>query len=709
MKPTTETRETFSSPNLQSAAFGISEKNMHKIAWMLRSGVYTDKPLAVLREYASNAWDAHRMVGKSDVPIRVTVPTRQDPTLRIRDFGPGLSQNDVFEVYTQYGDSTKENTNNAVGMLGIGSKSGFAYSDSFTVTSWHAGQRSVYVAVLEPVEDEEGNEQTVGVMRLLHQEECPIDDTGIEVMIAVRPEDVYDFQEKAKNLYQHFNPRPEINIALPEVPEEQTVLTNGAISGQAYYGSEWVALMGCVPYRLNLTKLDQARLAKCLPKLHGVLYFNIGDVDISVSREELEYTRRTKEKILQKFDDLIDEYVTRALVDLENASVSDWDKRLKVQVLDQMGLPLPDKYEDLAKKHVKITYAPGTFTLLHGSNVAVMLTIAANTRLLLDDTGKTLANYHLGEHDYVVRAAEGRSLDDTQNLLTEALAKSGLTGVKIAKLSECHYYTPPIKAKKQTNPKHKAKMFVMKTGYKSFAAPYSTYWDTVTREAEDTDVYVVISHFQPYSGFWNEMLSDMKLAECFGVTTFPQIFAYKETEKVPVDLSKVKGKEYRVWRKEFFQSLLTPDNLAKIQEYFWNDPIIDGHISFPTKQNRLIVINDLGAGHPISVLLERQASCKVRDGVVGQLADLVGITRESSEAGKAYLEICRRYPLLGKGNLDELWPSYYQNASDPSAQEWRDYVKMVDERDNLRMHVAVQPVTNLGIVDPFDAQALAQA
>ena len=87
-----------------------------------------------------------------------------DPTLFIRDFGPGLSRNDVFSVFTQYGASTKRNDDNSVGMLGIGSKSGFSYADSFTITSWNGGTKSIYVAVLD--------ETDKGIINLMHEEPC---------------------------------------------------------------------------------------------------------------------------------------------------------------------------------------------------------------------------------------------------------------------------------------------------------------------------------------------------------------------------------------------------------------------------------------------------------------------------------------------------------------------------------------------------------
>src|ERR1051325_3005995 len=177
MIPNAKKREVATGGVASSSAFGISLKDEAHIMSILRDTLYSDKVLAIIREYSSNAWDAHREVGKDKTPIKVTIPTTMEPNLIIQDFGPGLSHEAVFEVYTQYGASTKRDSDKSVGMLGIGSKSGFAYSDSFTVTSCHGGMKRTYVAVLD--------ESDKGAINLLAEEPCG-DETGITIQIPVR-------------------------------------------------------------------------------------------------------------------------------------------------------------------------------------------------------------------------------------------------------------------------------------------------------------------------------------------------------------------------------------------------------------------------------------------------------------------------------------------------------------------------------------------
>lgn len=160
MRALVQDRTMQTSRNHRAASFGIDMESQAHLAMVLRDSIYSDKILAVLREYGSNAWDAHREVGKDDLPIEIHIPTAMKPELIIRDHGPGMSHYMVFYRYTQYGASGKRDTDRQVGFLGLGCKSGFAYNDSFTVTSWHKGEKRIYLAVLD--------DSDMGQMQLLY-------------------------------------------------------------------------------------------------------------------------------------------------------------------------------------------------------------------------------------------------------------------------------------------------------------------------------------------------------------------------------------------------------------------------------------------------------------------------------------------------------------------------------------------------------------
>src|SRR4051812_4240346 len=96
--------------------------------------LYNDPEYAVVREYSTNAWDAHVEAGVTR-PVEITLPTRWDPVLKIQDFGIGMTADDMRDTYSKYGTSTKRTTNSQTGMLGFGCKSALTYTQAFTVES----------------------------------------------------------------------------------------------------------------------------------------------------------------------------------------------------------------------------------------------------------------------------------------------------------------------------------------------------------------------------------------------------------------------------------------------------------------------------------------------------------------------------------------------------------------------------------------------
>ena len=111
--------------------------------WVMKNlaKLYSDTSTAVIREYSTNAVDSHIMAGKADVPIEITLPDLYDPYFIVQDYGLGMSEEDLFETYTKFGNSTKRETNDVNGMYGFGSKSAVAYTNQFTNESVKDGEK----------------------------------------------------------------------------------------------------------------------------------------------------------------------------------------------------------------------------------------------------------------------------------------------------------------------------------------------------------------------------------------------------------------------------------------------------------------------------------------------------------------------------------------------------------------------------------------
>ena len=165
--------------------FNLREKNIAKMFSISRKTIYSNAILAVIREYSTNAVDAHIAAGIKDSPIYITLPTSEEPNFKVRDFGAGLSKEEIISIFCSYGESTKEDSNDFVGALGLGSKSSYCYGDSFMVISYHGGLKTAYNMII--------GEDNLGDIIHLYQEEVGAEDTGLEIIVPVKHQDIYKF------------------------------------------------------------------------------------------------------------------------------------------------------------------------------------------------------------------------------------------------------------------------------------------------------------------------------------------------------------------------------------------------------------------------------------------------------------------------------------------------------------------------------------
>jgi hypothetical protein len=301
MKLQQNTNKVIRSDSFEESKFTIEASA--KAFSILSDGLYADKIKAVIRELSTNAYDAHIEVGKGDEPFLVHLPNRFEPNFYIRDYGTGLSHEDCMNLYTTYFGSTKTDSNDAIGCLGLGSKSPFAYTDSFTVTSYFNGEKRVYNSFK--------NEHDEPVFVLL-SEEASDEVNGIEVMLSVAEYDVEEFKDKAQEIYQYFKVIPKFDddteIVVPEY------LLKGSIWGlqakdnkRSYHQSfEAGAIMGQVRYPIDVDQIEDSNVRSLLNS--GVeIHFDIGDLDITPSRESLSYNEYTKKSIIDTCGYVIEE------------------------------------------------------------------------------------------------------------------------------------------------------------------------------------------------------------------------------------------------------------------------------------------------------------------------------------------------------------------------------------------------------------------
>lgn len=86
---------------------------------MLSKNLYSDDIGSTIRECASNALDSHRRAGVH-MPIVVSLKPNENYSydFTVEDFGIGLDDDDVRNIISKYGKSTKRDSATELGMMG---------------------------------------------------------------------------------------------------------------------------------------------------------------------------------------------------------------------------------------------------------------------------------------------------------------------------------------------------------------------------------------------------------------------------------------------------------------------------------------------------------------------------------------------------------------------------------------------------------------
>jgi len=295
---------------------------------ILSKGVYSDAITAVLRELGTNAVDGHKFAtigiknddgswlvapipGRDKEPFDVYLPTRLDPVFRVKDRGCGLSESQIFDIYTTYFESNKRDSNDFNGALGIGSKSPFAIVSSFMVTSVFNGTKSIYSAII----NEDGCPDVVKMATGPTDEE-----NGVEVKMSVESDDINNFKDRARTVYSVFEVTPNVYSGKNKLEisrQEYMHQTEDFGTIPASWNDRFIkAIQANVAYTLDLTplrgKISDERLSILENKAYSLhLFFENGSVNFVASREYLEYTAKT----IKAIDDVITKMI--ALVEAE--------------------------------------------------------------------------------------------------------------------------------------------------------------------------------------------------------------------------------------------------------------------------------------------------------------------------------------------------------------------------------------------------------
>jgi hypothetical protein len=279
---------------------------------------YANKIAAPIRELSTNARDAHVDNGNPERQFEVQLPTAFVREFSVRDFGISMTDDEVVHLFGVLGLSSKRESNEVTGALGLGSKSPFAYCSAFTVTCWKDGEERVY-----SVFKDDG-----GFPHIALASQQPSDkEQGMKVSFAVEADDINKFHDECNAQLKNFTPLPIVTPSSFSFTFKEAILEGDGWTvyqdGEGYYDKTqaW-AVQGSVTYPIDR---DVSALDTVLAKRDGVdtgryyygdttkqkilkknilLHFDIGDLDVTTSREGLQYTAKTIENISKRLGEV---------------------------------------------------------------------------------------------------------------------------------------------------------------------------------------------------------------------------------------------------------------------------------------------------------------------------------------------------------------------------------------------------------------------
>ena len=285
---------------------------------ILIGNLYSDKVSALIRELSQNARDAQVAAGTENTPFRVKLPTYyEDSSFSIRDFGTGMSHSFMMNQYTHVFHSSKDESNDYAGQLGIGRLVSLSLCDSYVCSSFQKGTKRNYSVIL--------NEDSIPEIIFLN-EEATTEPDGFEVTVPVESNLSTDFTNKAKEIYRFFKVKPVIiNQPNFQIPENKFIVsaTDGSWGLMGRHNKA-VALMGNYAYPLvssSITGITSGcmRLLEC----GLIVNFNIGELEVQANREGLHYNKVTVENIKKKLESILPQIEPIVTKHFENKTLFD--------------------------------------------------------------------------------------------------------------------------------------------------------------------------------------------------------------------------------------------------------------------------------------------------------------------------------------------------------------------------------------------------
>lgn len=284
----------------------IDTRNVDFITTLLTSNLYSHPFESFLRETVANAWDSQIEAGNTKHPVLILIQNdNYNYRVSVRDYGTGLSPERFSNIYRNIGSSTKRDSNDYIGCLGIGRFSCLSVSPQARITSYYNSRKYSYlmykngtginIDLLQEDDTDQPNGLEVSISSILNNSTLQSALTQIQCFpnVVIKTDGLNQYQQDSFYCIKTFNERKIISF------------NNFSIIKRGY--NQCYAKMGNMIYPYDWSSVGNDHQFKT----EGIiLNVPMGSVDITPNRESLQLTQRTK--------DTLNTVLNKARTELEN-------------------------------------------------------------------------------------------------------------------------------------------------------------------------------------------------------------------------------------------------------------------------------------------------------------------------------------------------------------------------------------------------------
>lgn len=297
----------------------IAEDSNSLIFTIFTKNMYSNPIGSVVREITSNCFDSHIEAGvNTPVLIKMYKDNETNTTyLSFNDYGMGISPERMKSIFSVLFKSTKRADNSQIGGFGLGSKSPLAYKrysglgeaeydNSYFIITYYNGIKYIY-NIYESAKNPK--------YTLLHSEPTT-EHNGTEVRIPVLEKDINTFERELNRQLYYFE-----NIYFEGLNDEfndyKIIKANSFLYRGNTYSNNIHVCLGKVAYPIDYSALGLNSSDYSLPL---AIKLNIGDINVSVSRESIDYSEKTIKLLKSKLEEVKAEVKTLLQKQYENVT-----------------------------------------------------------------------------------------------------------------------------------------------------------------------------------------------------------------------------------------------------------------------------------------------------------------------------------------------------------------------------------------------------